>query len=68
MLNELNNQLNNIRELRNVLNNINDIEIMREICQEFSNEYKCGINFDFVSDDDIICSFNQIKEVIFCLK
>lgn len=57
-----------LEDLKKEMEKCNDIKKMRCVCQEFSNKFNCGINFDYVDDSDVVESYNQIKEVISCLK
>lgn len=57
-----------LEDLKEEMEKCNDIKKMRSVCQEFSNKFNCGINFDYVDDLVVVESYNQIKEVVSCLK
>lgn len=55
---------NFMKKLKIEINNVNDIETMREICQRVSDKMNFGINFKIVTDDEVVSTFNQIKECV----
>lgn len=59
---------NFIKKLKIGINNISTIEEKRNICQQVSDKMNFGLNFKILDDEEVEKSFQQIKEVIICLK
>lgn len=59
---------NFIKKLKVGINKISTIEEKRNICQQVSDKMGYGLNFKILNDEEVELSFQQIKEVILCLK
>lgn len=59
---------NFIKKLKVGINKISTIEEKRNICQQVSDKMNFGLNFKILDDEEVEKSFQQIKEVILCLK
>lgn len=59
---------NFIKKLKVGINKISTIEEKRNICQQVSDKMDYGLNFKILNDEEVESSFQQIKEVILCLK
>lgn len=57
-----------IKKLKEGIKKVSNLEDMRKICQEFNDLIGGPHNFKILDEDYVIASFNQIKEVILCLK
>lgn len=58
-----------IKKYLGLINNVKDIEDKRKICQEFSDNFKFGLNFKILCDDEVEKSFFELKEAVnSCLK
>lgn len=59
---------NFIKKLKIEICKVRDLDKKREICQRVSDKFGYGLNFKIVDDEEVEKSFQQIKEVIICLK
>lgn len=57
-----------LKKLKNGIKNVSNVEDMRNICQEFNDLIGGPHNFKILDERYVIASFNQIKEVVMCLK
>lgn len=57
-----------IKKLKKAILNVSNIDEMRSICQEFNDLIGGPHNFKILDENYVVASFNQIKEVVLCLK
>lgn len=62
------NYKNYLKKLKVEICKVRDLEKKREICQRVSDEMNFGLNFKILEDEEVEKSFQQLKEVIICLK
>lgn len=57
-----------IKKLKKLVDVVETLEDKRTVCQLFSDIGNCGINFKVVDDNGVEIGFQQIKEIVACLK
>lgn len=57
-----------VKKLKKMVDNVETLEDKRTVCQIFSDIGNCGINFKLIDELGVERGFEQIKEIVRCLK
>lgn len=57
-----------VKKLKKMVDTVETLEDKRTVCQIFSDIGNCGINFKLVDELGVERGFEQIKEIVRCLK